>query len=146
MGCSVYAGIIVGWKFDDVCEIKKNVKTETVTRYNEKTGAPYYKSVDEVTYELLAFGETVHYFEESPDSYEVYESLEHFLKGKGVEATEPDEGVSSILIGKSIAQTGDLMYRSEEKVVNSREIIDSLTELVLLYPNPSVILSGRVSC
>ena len=145
MSCTVYASMIVGFKFDEVAKIVKKKNEKYVTKFDEDTGDPYQKDVSESTCSLEIFGESI---EISDDRFsKVQEAIGTYFKGSNVKSTWGDyENPSTILIGIDLAESGDIMYGGGDHTVSLDEVTKAISELREYGKEPKMYLSTSISC
>jgi hypothetical protein len=148
MGCSVTAGIFVGFSFDEVGKIVEKKDEKFVTKYDEDTGKPYQKDVSEFTKSLEVFGQTIDCDEDELECLgEVTWAIEkHFKKEKIVATYGEGDDISDILIGVYLVQTGDLMYGGGNDYIDLGKLEKTIEKLKKYGKTPSVILTTSVSC
>ena len=148
MGCSVRAGIFVGFSFDEVAKIVETKDEKYVTKFDENTGKPYQKDISEVTKSLEVFGQKIE-CDEDDLSYlgEVQCIIEDHFKSEGISATYEEDGdITDMMIGVYLVKTDDLMYGGGNYNISLSEIEKTIEKLKKYGETPSVVLTTSVSC
>jgi len=147
MGCSVYASMFVGFKFDEVVKIVEKMNEKYITKFDEDTGSPYQKDVSEFTYSLEIFGEEIEFDDDHEDFHSVQYFIQTYFKDSDITTTYGDEvNLSTMLIGIRLAKTDDLMYGGGDEEVSLEKVTKAIDTLKKYGKEPKLYLTTNVSC